>query len=263
MSPQLGTIFHISPKQPPDTEICNKNPLSRFGYLIAIYLCVDSSGTRLTQEFHMRFSSIILVSLFAAGSSSMFADTIPYQNPGSPIPGSTTVVATGGEIDAYFVSYNASNTDVLYLVDLDTGTRVGPTFTNNSTAQGTKENFGTYATGTNLAFEIVDQTTNATYSSYIPLSDDGANHAYTTSFAGGTLADGQGGGNSFEFTAGTYVGFEDLPIPGSDTDYNDLTFVFTSVEATPPPVVPEPSTFIMFGTGLIGAAGAIRRKFAC
>jgi hypothetical protein len=32
--------------------------------------------------------------------------------------------------------------------------------------------------------------------------------------------------------AGTYVGFEDLPFGGSDEDYNDLTFIFTSDTAT-------------------------------
>jgi hypothetical protein len=159
-----------------------------------------------------------------------------------------------------FVSYNAGDTDVLYLVDLNTNTRVGPTFDNKTTAQGTEYNFGTYAAGTDLAFEIVNQATGKTYSSDTALSDDGSNHAYMTSFAGGTLGNGQGGGGTFVFPAGTYVGFEDLPIPGGDEDYNDLAFVFDNVTATP--AVPEPSSFVLFGTGLIGAAGALRRKFA-
>ena len=40
---------------------------------------------------------------------------------------------------------------------------------------------------------------------------------------------------------------------------NDDNFVFTNVTAAP---TPEPSSFILFGTGLVGAAGALRRKFA-
>jgi len=59
---------------------------------------------------------------------------------------------------------------------------------------------------------------------------------------------------------GTYVGMEDLPASVSDFDYNDDTFVFTNV--APTAATPEPSSFLLFGTGLIGAAGAVRRKFA-
>ena len=50
------------------------------------------------------------------------------------------------------------------------------------------------------------------------------------------------------------------PLSGSDLDYNDDTFVFTNID--PPSATPEPSSFALFGTGLLGAAGLIRRKFA-
>ncbi|XWK49737.1 PEP-CTERM sorting domain-containing protein [Tunturiibacter empetritectus] len=51
------------------------------------------------------------------------------------------------------------------------------------------------------------------------------------------------------------------PLTGSDLDYNDDNFVVTNATATPAPT-PEPSTIILFGTGLVGAASALRRKFA-
>jgi hypothetical protein len=52
---------------------------------------------------------------------------------------------------------------------------------------------------------------------------------------------------------------EDLPNGQSDFDYNDDTYVFTNIAAAP---TPEPSSFALFGTGLLGVAGVLRRKFA-
>jgi fibro-slime domain-containing protein len=40
-----------------------------------------------------------------------------------------------------------------------------------------------------------------------------------------------------------------------------LDFSITTQGVTTTPTVPEPSTFMLFGTGLLGAAGAIRRRF--
>ena len=57
-------------------------------------------------------------------------------------------------------------------------------------------------------------------------------------------------------TVGNYViAWEDLP-GGGDQDYNDLV-----VEVGGAAPVPEPATMLLFGTGLVGLAGArFRRK---
>jgi len=49
-----------------------------------------------------------------------------------------------------------------------------------------------------------------------------------------------------------WIGAEDLPFRLSDKDYNDIV-----VKITP---IPEPATLVMFGSGLLGLAGVVRRK---
>ena len=214
----------------------------------------------------MRLKLLALASILATGSTSLFAAAIPYPNPGTTLPAVPELVtANSNTITAYFVSVSASDVDTLFLYDESTNTLVGPAFGNQGTAQGTSFNFAVSA-GDTYAFEIQNSSDNPTqtFSSDPALSSDKGQHAYVTPFAGGTLAKGDGTAGSFVFPAGTYVGFEDLdfPLNGGEPDYNDLTFVFTNVTpvVNQTGVTPEPSTFILLGTGLLAAAGAVRRK---
>lgn len=47
---------------------------------------------------------------------------------------------------------------------------------------------------------------------------------------------------------------------GSDGSFDSLAS-FTITQVGPPPPVPEPGSLLLIGTGMLGAAGALRRKF--
>jgi hypothetical protein len=209
----------------------------------------------------MRLSLLALASILAAGTTALHADSfVPYSNTGSPILSSTNVTYTGSNgtgINAYFYSVSAADTDTISIFDATTGTFLAPTnaFNNQSpSTPGTMVTFtsATLHTGDTLVFDLFNTSfAGDTFSSNIGTSPDGDSHAYVTSF-NGTIG-------SFGNIIGTYVGMEDLPNGQSDFDYNDDTYVFTNVATAP---TPEPSTFALLGTGLLGAAGALRRKFA-
>lgn len=209
----------------------------------------------------MRLSLLALASLLAIGTAALHADPFAdYSHAGSPITSSTNAIFTGASgtgINAYFYSVSAADTDTISIFDARTGTFLSPTnaFNNQSpSTPGTMVTFtsATLETGDMLVFDLYNTSfPGDTFSSNPSTSPDGDSHAYVTSFNGVI--------GSFGTIVGTYVGMEDLPNGQSDFDYNDDTYVFTNIAAAP---TPEPSSFALFGTGLLGVAGVLRRKFA-
>jgi PEP-CTERM motif len=211
-----------------------------------------------------KFSLISCMAVFLLAAAPFTkADPIPYPNPGTVAPTPTLTATATGNVTGYFFSYSASDNDSIELVDLTPGHQFtsAPLLDNMTSTPGvTSVDFGFVHAGDKLAFVLVNNTTHQDFSSDPALSSDGINHAYATPFLGASDPAGDPDG----IPAGTYVGMEDESRrgnPPSDLDYNDDTFVFTDVSCVvPPAVTPEPSSFILLGSGLFAAAGMVRRR---
>jgi hypothetical protein len=150
------------------------------------------------------------------------------------------------------------------MIDVTTNTASAWTFDNQTTSIGTEADFGPVNAGDVLEFQLLNTSlTTVAFPGGIILSSipadsfDGDNHAYSTAFAGGNL-------NGGTFPAGTYIGMEDEPASWngnpnfSDFNYNDDSFVFTDVASAV--ATPEPNSFLLLGTGLLGLVEYGRRK---
>lgn len=176
----------------------------------------------------------------------MLADSIPYANVGTPAPTATLVAQNTGNVTGYFLGESAWDDSVIRMVNVTAGTTTAYFFPNHSTAVGTAQDFGPVTAGDILVFELFDITKNLTLSTDPAANADGDTHGYAALFAGGLLG-------SQTYPAGTYIGMEDTL--WGDYDYNDNQFLFTNVAPAP-----EPGTLLLLGTGILGAAGTLRRK---
>lgn len=185
------------------------------------------------------------------------ADVIPYANAGSYNTATYSFTAvTTGDVIAYFVGGSgASFENEMGLLVNGVQTSAGFGLNNHTSFVGQSFNLGSVNVGDTLTLVMKNLTLGAqVYSDptlnagYDAVGESAHNHIYSTPYTATSPLFGS-------VPSGIYIGFEDLPFPGADYNYNDESFVFTNVAVA----VPEPQTYALLLAGL-GAAGVMTRR---
>jgi hypothetical protein len=216
----------------------------------------------------MRSLKLLMTAALVLFTAHGFAGTIPYANIGAVAPTSTFTADATGDITGYLVQGGqaeggtAADTDYIEMIDVTTGTSSGWLFDSQTTPVGASANFGDVTAGDVLEFELLNASLSSRISSNVILSSnpadsrDGLNHAYSAPWTGSTL-------NGVYIPAGTYIGFEDEPAifgsQQSDFNYDDEAIVIEN-DAALTIAAPEPGSFCLLGTGLLGLIAIGRRK---
>ena len=203
----------------------------------------------------MKTSGVFAALVLVVSAASMHAGVIPYPNTGTVAPQVPTSASSSNGVEVFYFGSTANYNDSVEVYDTQTHYNSGAILPNHETAVGSEVTVGASPgqinAGDSLVFFILSPEGN--FASLASYSADHVNHAYITGYAGGTL-------NESEIPSGLFVGLEDEAAFHSDFNYNDDTFVFAGVSAPNVNVTPEPSSLMLFGTGLLGMAKFAHRR---
>jgi hypothetical protein len=197
--------------------------------------------------------SIFLLFALLSATGSALADSIPYTHTGTVAPTVPTYATSSSGVDLYYYGSTAGYTDYIGVYDLQTGYNSGLLFDNKTTSVGAEVVVGSKAGQINVGDQLVFyiDSPEGTFASTAAGNADGINHAYITSYSGGTV-------NGVKVPAGLFVGMEDENKSHSDLNYNDENFLVTGVSTSA--VTPEPASLFLLGTGLIALVLVLMRR---
>ncbi len=199
--------------------------------------------------------SLLSIALLAATMQYASAGPVPYPNTGTENAAVYTFTAMAtGNLVGYFAGSAANYDEEVGLLVNGVLSPAGFGL-NNRSPIGTSFDFGLVNAGDVLTFvdHIIGGSDYVFSNPALNAAYDGSpnhNHVYSTSVVAGQVFTGS--------VAGTYIGFEDLPLSASDFNYFDDTFVFTNVATATG--VPEPESLALLAVGAMSFAGLRRRK---